>query len=216
MRKSIFLVVLTLGLGMTTQHTLANHQDVTYNPGNFDRYYNAQVIRFVENGVMYSVRMDGTFRFREMHRPYQYTYGRRNHQVSNYPAAPGGIDPRVNRRGYRHLIKTDRFGRIRSIGNTFITYKRNGKVRSIGGVNMFYQRGRLIQVGNMQILYNRRGKIRRVIGHVNRYNRKVWHRDWYRYNNDWDGDDFGDDFDDDWFDNDDDFPFDRQRNKKNE
>lgn len=207
MKKSILLVALAL-MGMTTQTTLANHQDVSINPGNYDRYYNTQVIRFVENGVMYSVRTDGSFKFRVLRDPYQFRRGRSNHNVNYYPTAPGHNN--YNRRGFRPFIKTDRFGRIRSVGETLITYKRNGKVRSIGRVNLFYQRGRLVQIGNMQIIYNRRGKIRRVIGYVNRYNRKFWHGDWYRYNNDWEGDDYREDWDDD------DFRNDRKRERKNE
>ena len=43
--------------------------------------------------------------------------------------------------------------------------------------------------------------------HVNRYNKRFWHDDWYRNNNDWDGDDFYDEWDDDW-------SHDRRRNRK--
>ncbi len=202
MKKSILTVVLFL-MGMTTQTFSQQNKNVAYNPGTYDRYYNSHEIRFVENGVLYLVATNGTFHFRELHDPYGYRNGRRNYKTVYYNSVPGQVTYANSRRGYNNLIRTDRFGRIRSIGPTQITYKRNGKVRSIGCVTMTYHRGLLTSVGNLEIHYNRRGKIRKTTGHVNKYNRKYWHDSWYRNNNDWD--------DDDW---DDDWGHDRVRKKK--
>ncbi|KAA3624036.1 MAG: hypothetical protein DWP94_04555 [Flavobacterium sp.] len=197
MKKSILLVVLFL-MGMTTQTFSQQNKNVANYPGTYDRYYNSHEIRFVENGVLYSVATDGTFHFRELHDPYAYRNGRRNYKTMYYNSVPGQVTYVNSRRGNRNLIRTDRLGRIRSIGSTQITYKRNGKVRSIGSVTMTYNRGLLTSVGNLIVHYNRRGKIRKTTGYVNRYNRKFWHDSWYRHNNDWDGDDWDDGWDDDW------------------
>lgn len=205
--KKVFLLVAVFLVGNATQTFSQHRHDVVYNQGTYDRYHNSQEIRFVENGVLYMVATDGTFRFRELHRPFQYSRARRNHNTIYY-SSPGHHNSVKYRRGYRSNIRTDRFGRIRSIGQTLITYKRNGSVKTIGCVSMQYFRGSLLRVGNLEIIYNRRGKIRNTIGHVNRFNRKYWHDSWYRNNNDWDGDDWNDDWDDDW----DDYP-NRKRNR---
>ncbi|MBT8275077.1 MAG: hypothetical protein KJO39_02950 [Bacteroidia bacterium] len=203
MKKSILLVVLFL-MGMTTQTFSQRNRNVNHNPGNYDRYYNTHEIRFVENGVLYSVAVDGSFNFRQMYRPYNSNRGRRNFNTVYYNSAPGAVTY-INTRPVEHYrVRYGRYGRIKSIGPTLIRYRRDGRVKSIGCVAMTYYRGSLSTVGNLQILYNRRGKIRNTIGHVNRYNKKFWHDDWYRYNRDRDDDDWDDD---DWED-------DRERRRK--
>jgi len=198
--KKVTLLVVVFLVGMTAQAQKRYvDKNVYQNQGNH-RYYNSQVIRFVENGVLYKVATNGTFDFTILNRPYtSRPRGRRNHEV-NYNGTPGHIYNGGRRSGF---IKTDRFGNIHSIGRTQITYKRNGKVRSIGRVPLYYKRGRLVQIGNMQIVYNRFGKIRDTHGIINRLNRKVWHDDWYYLNDrneDWfDNDDWDDDWDDDYF-----------------
>ena len=181
MKKLVLLVALFL-VGTATQ-TLAN-QETEYgiHPGKHYRYTNANTIRFIENGVLYNVRTDGTFTYQEVGRSYR--------------------DGSRGRKNFQHCaVTTDRYGRIRTIGTTFVTYKRNNKVRSIGEVPLYYHRGSLVQVGNMKLYYNRFGTIRKVKGHVNKQNKRFWHDDWYSYNKKhnnrrysaWDGDDDDDD-----------------------
>ncbi|GAB5399292.1 MAG: hypothetical protein Aureis2KO_08770 [Aureisphaera sp.] len=188
MKKALLLVALFLG-GMTTQLT-AQHQGshTTIKKGKKHRYHNSQSVSFVENGVLFTVYTDGTFDFEEAAicgTPYQYERRNRNvvyYQNSNF---------RRGRRGYnnnRLRVKTDIYGNIIGVNNIRIGYKRNGKVKQIGSVPIYHQRGFMVQVGGMSIEYNRFGKIRRTYGTINRQNRNVWHDDWYTYN----------DYDDDW------------------
>ncbi len=203
------LLVVVFLTGMTTQAFSTNQLNVDQNPGIKHRYDKTQSIRFVENGVLYEVYTNGTFDFTVINPAHLYNRGRRNHQVLYRRSAPGVVNYVEGRRNHyrRQFIQTDRFGNIVQIGSTLITYKRNGRVKSIGIVPMRYHRGTLIQVGNMQIVYNRFGNIKRTIGYVNRFNRKVWHDDWYTIDDcDYD-DDYWDDYDDDFYD-------DRRRQKR--
>ncbi len=206
MKKSILLVGLFL-FGMTTQTFSQRIRDVDHLPGNYDRYYNSHEIRFVENGVLYSVATDGTFKFRALYGKQFSQWNRRNYNINNISTTPGPVTYVNTRPVERFRVRYGRNGRINGIGSTLIRYRRDGRVKSIGSVAINYYRGLLSSVGNLQVVYNRRGKIRTTIGHVNRYNKKFWHDDWYRYNNDWDGDDFFDDWDDDW-------SHDRNRNRQ--
>lgn len=195
--KNAILFVAVFLMGIATQTFAQRNNKVDYKPGTEHRYYNTQEIRFVENGVLYSVATDGTFNYSVLNRPYQYSNSRRNYNTVYYNTAPGHVTY-INRRHYTSpQVKIDRYGRIRSIGETLITYQRNGKVRSIGCVALQYHRGLLTRVGNLQIVYNRRGKIKSTIGHVNRYNQQYWHEDWYGYDSGYRDD------------------YDRKRNKKN-
>ncbi len=198
MKKVLLLVALFLG-GMTTQLTAQPHGGhTTTKKGKKHRYYNSQSVRFVEDGVLFTVYTDGTFEFEESPicgTPYNYR-NRRNRNVAYY----GNSNHRRGRRGpiYDRLrVKTDYYGNIVAINNICIAYKRNGKVKQIGSVPIYHQRGFMVQVGGMTIEYNRFGKIRRTYGHINRGNRNVWHNDWYAYN------DYDNDWDDDWDDWDD-------------
>ncbi|NND87883.1 MAG: hypothetical protein HKM28_01395, partial [Flavobacteriaceae bacterium] len=154
--KKVFLLVAVFLIGSTTP-TFANHQkNVVEYPGITDRYANLQSIRFVEQGILYTVMSNGNFEFEAVRIPRKYRKRGRNNQ-HDFNAGPD----RRNRghRKFHPQITWDRFGRVRSVNNTWITYKRNGKVRSIGSVPMHYQRGLLMKVGNMDIVYNRFGDI---------------------------------------------------------
>lgn len=180
--KKVLLLVAVFLIGNATQ-TLANqNSDVVINPGKKHRYYKSQTIRFVENGVLYSVATDGTFNFRFLNRRGNYTYGRRGHQSNYIPASYNGVQyARANR--YRSQIRTDRFGNIVRVGRTWIEYNRSGRVKWIGNVRLRYDRGLLVRIGGMYIDYNRNGRIRNTFGHINRENRQVWHDDWNTCNN---------------------------------
>lgn len=178
MMKKVFLLVAVFLVGITTQAFTTTQENVGTNPGKKHRYYNSQEIRFVENGVLYSVAINGTFNFKILkkgkHKKWR-TYN--NAHLNN-----------KYRKGHRPRVITDRRGNIVQIGRTQITYQRNGKVRTIGNVPLHYYRGRLMSVGNMDIVYNRFGKIRSTYGTINRFNDQDWHDDWYSYN-DYDDDD---------------------------
>jgi hypothetical protein len=183
MKKAMLLVVLFL-FGMTTQTFSQRHQNTDRNPGKDHRYYNAQEIRFVENGVLYAVRTDGTFHFKTLQRAREYTYGRRAHNTVYYPSAPGQVVYTSVRRPFEPNIRTNRYGQIVRVGETLITYNRFGQVRSIGCVPLKYHKGNLKQVGDLKLKYDHHGLVRKTHGYVNGYNKKYWHEDWYINNND--------------------------------
>jgi hypothetical protein len=177
--KKVFLLVAVFLIGSTTQ-TFANIQkDVTINPGKKHRYDNSQEIRFVEDGVLYTVATDGSFDFEPFRKRKQIKRGRNNKQIAYQNANRRNVK---YKRQFRPRVTYDRFGRVRSVNQTFITYQRNGRVKTIGCVPMSYKRGRLMNIGNMQLVYNRFGDIRDTFGYVNAYNRKLWHNNWYVYN----------------------------------
>lgn len=203
--KKVFVLVVVFLVGITTQAFSTNQLSVVKNPGIKHRYDKSQSIRFVENGVRYEIFTDGTFDFTVINPAHLYNRGRRGHRITQVSYAPGAVQYVRGKRYRRSLILTDHYGNIIGIGSTPITYKRNGKVKSIGFVNMKYHRGYLVRVGGMELIYDRYGNIRRTIGHVKPYRPKVWHDDWYD-NNDCD---FDYDYDDDdWSYND------RSRKKK--
>lgn len=189
MRNALLLVALFLG-GMTTQTIAQRHGNVHSKKGKKHRYYNSESVRFVENDVLFTVFTDGTFSFTDQFNGQPYRYNKRNHRTNYY----GKKGRRGHRRGYGNRplrVKTDFYGNIIGVNGICISYKRNGKVKQIGSVPIYHQRGFMVQVGGMTIQYDRFGGIRNTFGHINRYN-AVWHDDWYVYNdygNDWENDD---------------------------
>ncbi len=179
--KKVFLLVAVFLVGITTQaETNTNTENVTINPGNTNRYTNAQEITFVENGVLYAVSTDGSFSFKFLHSS-QNGYRRGGQQQVYYNNNRRGSQVVYNQ-GRRAKIARDRRGTIISIGSSQITYQRNGKVIQIGKVPLRYRKGLMVRAGNMDITYNRRGKIKDTHGFINRENRNQWHDDWYSYN----------------------------------
>ena len=192
MKKVVLLVAVFL-VGITTQAFSTNQLNVEQDPGKKHRYYKSQSIDFVENGVRYTVFTNGTFDFTIINKAHLYNRGRQNQNVVQYVSAPGAVRyTKVKRRPYRAIVRTNRYGNIVGIGSTLITYKRNGKVKDIGIVPLYYYRGQLTQIGNMAIVYNRHGYIKSTVGKVNRFNRKTWHDDWY-INNSCDSNDYWED-----------------------
>jgi len=190
MKNAILLVALFLG-GMTTQTMAQRHGNVTTKLGKKHRYYNSQSVRFVENDVLFTVFTDGTFSFTDQITGPPYRFDKRNTRTNYYGTNNRRV--RIHRRGNQPIrVKTDRFGTIVGVNGIPIAYKRNGKVKQIGNVPIYHQRGQLVQVGNMTLQYDRFGGIRNTFGAINRYNNTVWHNDWYSYNdngNDWENDD---------------------------
>ena len=184
MKKGILLVAVFL-FGMTTQTFSQRRQNTDRDQGKQYRYYNAQEIRFVENGVLYAVRTDGTFQFRDLQQTYVNTYNRRTHNTVYYPSAPGQVVYTSNRRSYDPRLIVNQYGQVVRVGESLITYNRFGQVRSIGRIPLKYHKGLLKEVGDLKIKYNHYGEIKDLRGSVNRYNEKYWHEDWYKNNNDY-------------------------------
>lgn len=190
MRNALLLVALFLG-GMTTQTIAQKRGNVNTKLGKKHRYYNSQSIRFVENDVLFTVFTDGTFSFTDNIVGQPYRYDRHNYKTSYYGSKKRRGSK--HRRGNRPIrVKTDHYGNIIGVNDVCISYKRNGKVKQIGSVPIYHQRGYMVQVGGMTLQYDRFGGIRNTIGIINRYNDDFWHNDWYSYN------DYGNDYDNDY------------------
>lgn len=190
MKNALLLVALFLG-GMTTQTMAQKHGNVKAKKGGKHRYYNGQSVRFVENDVLFTVFTDGTFSFTDQIVGKPYRYDRRNYRTNYY----GNKGRRGNRHRYGNRpirVVKDRYGYIIGVNNVCISYKRNGKVKQIGTVSIYHQRGYMVQVGGMTIQYDRFGGIRNTFGIINRHNDDFWHDDWYSYN------DYGNDYENDY------------------
>ena len=206
--KILFLAMMLVGLTSVTATTAG---DAVLNGEDFKnaRYRYAQPILFVERGVEFLIFPDGSFDFNTevLHgvpNDDDYYYKRNRRRNNRTYGAPG---TRYHNRDRGVLVRHDRLGRVRRIGNVFMNYDRQGRIKRIGSVYMSYRRGQLKQVGGLRILYNRYGDVIGTRGHVNFSNQgcgfcgttgcTLDHFDTYSQN-DWD-DDLNDDWDDDYY-----------------
>jgi len=184
MKKGILLLLTMLLLVSTVE--AKNGERSNYRTG-YMSVYDAEPIQFVERGVKFYVFLDGEFDFnthpnRHTQTDYLYKSSRRSTKVRS----------RSNR-GVR--IERDYRGKIRRIGNVFISYNRYGKVRRIGNVFVDYRFRQLSKVGGLRVIYNHWGDVR-YIGNVKRHRYGHYgydHNSW----NDWDSWEY--DYDDDFF-----------------
>jgi len=155
--KRGLLVLISLFMMVSTFGAMESIKPVTEVVDFNDNFYDDQAIEFVERGIKFYVFLDGAFDFntvRIAEVDYLYKNGRRTPRHM----APRGI-----------RIERDYQGRIRRIGNVFISYTYNDKVKRIGSVFVKYNRSRMQSVGNLKIVYNRHRV--RFIGNVKgRYN----------------------------------------------
>lgn len=142
-------------------------------------FYSDRPIEFVERGIKFYIFLDGQFDFNTAPTAevdYIYKNGRRT---------PIHVSPR----GIR--IERDYQGRIRRIGNVFISYTYGDRIKRIGSVFVKYSHNRMKQVGNLKIIYDRHRV--RFIGNVKgRYNPYVAYN-WRTFNgfNHWDTWEYG-------------------------
>jgi len=164
--------LLLAGLGlfaifnMTAQRL--NHTGGFINTSSVD-YYD-EPIQFEERNIMFYVFLNGDFDFNTEPTVQVDYISRRGNQHQDAP------------RGIR--IERDAQGRIRRIGNVFISYSFDGQVKRIGSVFISYSRGRMDQVGNLRIVYNRYGIsfIGSVKGYYSSYN-PYYSNQWTSFNN---------------------------------
>lgn len=171
----LFLAVMILGVTSATASEFMSEkqgEDLLITK----RYRYTQPIMFVERGVEFLIFPDGSFDFNtEFGSQYydDYYYRGRN-------SRRGSINGTINVPG-RHLefsrprngvlVRHDRWGNVRRVGNVFINYDWRGRVKRIGSVFLRYnRRGLITRIGGMRLIYNRRGRIIRTIGHINYYN----------------------------------------------
>jgi hypothetical protein len=208
---SMLMMVSTLG---AMESTKPGHKVVDFT---LDRYNN-QSIEFVERGIKFYIFLDGQFDFNTAPTAqvdYIYRNGKRTVRHGS-------------RRGVR--IERDWEGRIRRVGNVFISYTWDDRIKRIGTVFVKYRHDRMDKVGNLKIVYGRYGvrfigSVKGHYGYYNQYYSNNWnsYNSWNTYNN-WDTWEYGyyDPFfdDDDFFfnfesfDEDDDYYYYRNKNKK--
>ncbi len=187
-KQVLFLAMVLLGITSATATTAG---DAVFNGEDFNnaRYRFAEPIVFIERGVEFLIFPDGTFDFNtevlpEVTNDDDYYY-KRNRRVTNRTHGAPGTRYHLEDRGV--LVRHDRLGRVRRIGNVFINYDRQGRIKRAGSVYMSYRRGQLKQVGNLRILHNRYGDIIGTRGHVNFGNRGFgssndnWNNDGHYY-----------------------------------
>lgn len=105
--------------------------------------YFDEPIAFEERDIMFYVFLDGTFDFNTEPTTYVDYVSRRGNTHYDEP------------RGIR--IERDAQGKIRRIGNVFISYAYDYQVKRIGSVFIEYNRGRMERIGNLKIMYTRYG-----------------------------------------------------------
>ncbi|WP_299117043.1 hypothetical protein [uncultured Winogradskyella sp.] len=167
-KQVLFLAMMLLGITSATATTAG---DVVLNGEDFNnaRYRFTEPIVFIERGVEFLIFTDGSFDFNTeifstLPEDDQYYYRRNRRSTNRTYGAPG---TRYHNGDRGVLVRHDRLGRVRRIGNVFINYDRQGRVKRVGSVYMSYRRGQLKQVGGLRILYNRYGDVIGTRGHVN-------------------------------------------------
>jgi hypothetical protein len=133
-------------------------------------FHSSEPLIFEQRGIVFYVFLNGDFDFNT--HPNQgsgdFVYRRGSSALGNKP---------VNH-GVR--IQYDQFGRVRSVGNTFINYDRLNRVVRIGNVSMSYQRNGLVSIGGMTIVYDRRGNVLRTLGSI--FREQNYPNDFYNNN----------------------------------
>lgn len=164
------LVLLFTGLLMGLTNVSATEKFSENKSINLDitsRYRYAQPILFVERGVEFLIFAGGSFDFNTeifYDSPRDVYYKDRRNRRSRIYGAPGHGYGRSNR---GTLVRHDRFGRVRRIGNVFINYDRFGRIIRAGSVYIDYRRGLLHQIGGLRVLYSRHGIMTGTRGQIN-------------------------------------------------
>ena len=207
------LVLLFVGALMTLTTTAAAEKITATTQGedlNRTRYSYAQPIQFVERGVEFLIFPDGSFDFNtnlnytEGDSYYRQTNSRRGSINATFGAPGTRIHYSRSRIDRGVIVRHDRDGKVRRVGNVFVNYNRYDQVKRLGSVYIGYNRyGWVNQVGGLHIRYNRRGRVISISGYINRWNQDCG----ISINNGFDG------HDDDWYDDDDDFYYYKKNGK---
>ena len=126
--------------------------------------YNDSFI-FVEEGITFAVYPDGEFDFYIDNR-----IGRHRRNVT----FNSGFD-------YSPYAQYDDYGAVIQVENIPIYYDYYGRVSQIGDVNINYRNGRVRRVGGMVVFYNNRGFYDYHTGYINVYNRFYTWRPWHAF-----------------------------------
>jgi len=128
-------------------------------------YFNNNSFIFVENGITFSVFPDGEFDFYIENQ----VIGRRNGITFN-----SGFD-------YSPFAQYDDYGAVIQVENVPIFYDFHGRVTQIGDVDIRYRNGRVRRLGGMAVFYNNNGFFDYHTGFINMYNRHYVYRPFHRW-----------------------------------
>ena len=142
--------------------------------GDFRTYYNANYGKsfiFVENGITFSVYPDGEFDF--------YI----NDRVNVGANVSFGNSSLTFNSGFNYnpFVQYDDYGAVIQVENIPIYYDFYGRVSQIGDVNIWYRNGRLRRIGGMRVFYNDLGYFNYCTGYINVYNRFYVYRPFHRF-----------------------------------
>jgi len=127
------------------------------------RYDNSFI--FVENGITFSVYPDGEFDFYIEN----YVTGRRDGITFN-----SGYD-------YSPYAQYDDYGAVIQVENVPVYYDYYGRVSQIGDVDINYRNSRVRSIGGMFVYYNNRGFYDYHTGYINVYNRNYVYRPFHQW-----------------------------------
>ena len=157
------LVLLFTALILGTSGIMANTADDKVAERNAYRYDKSFI--FVENGVTFSVYPDGEFDFYIDNR----IGNRRNNVTFN-----SGFD-------YSAYAQYDDYGAIVQVENVPVYYDNYGRASQIGDTNVRYRNGRVRGIGNMNVYYNNRGLYDYHTGYINSFNRYYAYRPFHGF-----------------------------------
>jgi hypothetical protein len=192
MKKGLLLL---LGMLMMVSTVEATDGVQTNSKKDYRKRYSEKPIQFFEKGIKFYVYPDGEFDF-NTHTRSRYTTQYVYRNGKRYKTSGPFSKVRISR---------DYYGRIKSVGNTYINYNRFGKISRVGSVFIDYNRRKMTRVGGLRIKYDRFGNVRyygqvkhryhnrtnRFIGSIFDYNDDFFYNDGF-YN---DYEDYGEDDD---------------------
>lgn len=163
MKKMLLCIAVGIAINFTAQAVNSNSIQ-NDEKGTFMNRRNVQPVLFTYDNVDYALFPDGRLDFELNNNTYNYrssrntvanfrTYGRR----VSYTTA-------VNRSSY---VRYNNYGQVVLIGDTRISYFRNGQVARIGQLDVDYKQGFVKRVGDLKVRYDRYNQIIAARGHVN-------------------------------------------------
>ena len=160
--KNLVLLFTAMILSTTGVFATGINEDKVANRNAY-RYDNSFI--FVENGITFSVYPDGEFDFYIEN----YVTGRRDGITFN-----SGYD-------YSPYAQYDDYGAVIQVENVPIYYDYYGRVSQIGDVDINYRNSRVRSIGGMFVFYNNRGFYDYHTGYINIYNRNYVYRPFHRW-----------------------------------
>ncbi|MBQ4915514.1 hypothetical protein J8L85_13755 [Maribacter sp. MMG018] len=160
--KNLVLLFTAMILGTPSVFATSTNEDKV---ATSNAYRNNNSFIFVENGITFSVYPDGEFDFYIE----DYVTGSKNGITFN-----SGYD-------YSPYAQYDDYGAVIQVENVPIYYDYYGRVSQIGDVNINYRNNRIRSIGGMYVFYDNRGFYNYHTGFINIYNRNYVFRPFHRW-----------------------------------